>query len=66
MKVFITREIPVVGLTLLKEQGLEMREWKEKRELTEEEFVTNCKWADGILLSGRRRVDATFLKKCGI
>ena len=64
MKVFITREIPAAGLTLLKEQGLEIREWKEKRELTEEEFITNCQWADGILLSGRRRVDAAFLKTC--
>jgi glyoxylate reductase len=64
MKVFITRKIPQAGLGLLEKEGLEITQWEEKRELTEAEFVANCKAADGIILTGRRKADAAFFEQC--
>ncbi|KOS07208.1 hydroxyacid dehydrogenase [Flavobacterium akiainvivens] len=64
MKVFITRKIPQAGLALLEKEGLEITQWEEKRELTEAEFIEHCKVADGIILSGRRMVNAAFFEQC--
>nr|WP_322625491.1 D-glycerate dehydrogenase [uncultured Flavobacterium sp.] len=64
MKIFITREIPQAGLDLLEKEGYEITQWKEKRELTEDEFLTQCKAADALLLSGRRKADAAFFEQC--
>lgn len=63
MTVFITREIPQAGIDLLEKEGYTLNIWKEKRELTEEEFITRAKAADAVLLTGRRRADAAFFEK---
>jgi lactate dehydrogenase-like 2-hydroxyacid dehydrogenase len=64
MNVFITREIPRAGLELLEKEGYNVVQWHEKRELTEEEFITHCKAADAVMLTGRRKADAAFFKQC--
>lgn len=63
MKVFITRKLPDAGLTLLEEQGYEIRLWTKTRELTDKELEENCLWADGIIVMGRLKADAGFLKR---
>jgi len=62
MKVFTTRQMPQAGIDLLEAEGFEITQWTEKRELTKEELIEQCKDADGLLLSGRRKVDTEFLE----
>lgn len=64
MNIFITREIPKAGLELLEKEGYTITQWQEKRELTEEEFITRCKAADAVMLTGRRKADAAFFEQC--
>jgi lactate dehydrogenase-like 2-hydroxyacid dehydrogenase len=64
MKVFTTRQMPQAGIDLLEAEGYTVTQWQEKRELTEAEFIAHCQAADGILLSGRRKVDTAFLEAC--
>jgi glyoxylate reductase len=64
MKVFTTRQMPQAGIELLKAEGYEITHWDEDRELTQEELIDRCKDADGLILSGRREVDTSFLEAC--
>ncbi|KGO85336.1 hydroxyacid dehydrogenase [Flavobacterium rivuli WB 3.3-2 = DSM 21788] len=64
MKVFTTRKMPQAGIDLLEAEGYKVTQWSEDRELTQEELIDDCKVADGILLSGRRKVDTAFLEAC--
>ena len=64
MRVFITRKICDSGIELLKKQGIELNIWKEKREITPLELVTECKQADGLLSAGANKLDAEFLNQC--
>jgi len=64
MKVFITRIIPEAGLQLFREAGVEVTQWGKKRELTQEELISNCKKADALLTAGRAKIDAEFLNEC--
>lgn len=64
MKVFITRIIPEVGLKLLRDAGIEIQEWKEKRELTPAELIEHCKSCDALLVAGYNKIDAHFLQEC--
>ncbi|RKS26539.1 lactate dehydrogenase-like 2-hydroxyacid dehydrogenase [Flavobacterium endophyticum] len=64
MKVFITRIIPEAGLRLFREAGIEITQWEEKRELTQQELIDHCKQADALLTAGRSTINAAFLKEC--
>jgi lactate dehydrogenase-like 2-hydroxyacid dehydrogenase len=64
MKVFITREIPESGLKKLRDAGIEIVEWKEKRELTQPELIEYCKQCDALIAAGYNKMDAHFLKEC--
>lgn len=64
MKVLITRIIPEVGLQFLREAGIEVIQWEEKRELTQEELIANCKNVDALLTAGRSKIDSQFLNEC--
>ncbi|MEO9021582.1 MAG: D-glycerate dehydrogenase [Ginsengibacter sp.] len=64
MKVFITRIIAEAGLKLLRDAGIEIVEWKEKRELTPSELLENCKKCDALLSAGYNNMDALFLQQC--
>ena len=64
MKVFITRKITETGLQKLKEAGIEIIEWKEKRRLTQTELIQFCKQCDALLSAGHNKIDAIFLKEC--
>jgi len=54
MNVFITRVIPEAGLQLLKDAGLQVKQWTEKRKLTVDELIEECKWADALLSAGQQ------------
>jgi glyoxylate reductase len=63
MKVFITRIIPEEGMRLLKDAGLKVEVWEEKRPLTKDELIERCLQADA-LLSVSTKIDAEFLNAC--
>lgn len=64
MQVFITRKIPETGLQKLKEAGIEVIEWEEKRRLTQTELIEFCKQSDALLSAGHNKIDAVFLNEC--
>lgn len=61
MKVFITRVIPDSALQLLKDAGVEVVQWTEKRKLTIEELIEKCKSADALLSAGQQ-INKEFLE----
>lgn len=61
MKVFVTRILPEAGLQLLESAGLEVKQWTEKRKLTQEELIEQCRDADA-LLSVSQVLNAGFLQ----
>lgn len=62
MKVFINKRIPEVGITMLKEAGLEVT-LPENPELTQDEWLGYCKDADVILNVGQNKYDREFFEK---
>ncbi|AOM77138.1 2-hydroxyacid dehydrogenase [Pedobacter steynii] len=61
MKVFVTRVIPAEGRQLMIEAGLEVREWKEKRGLSQKELISNTQDCHALLSVGTR-LDKEFLQ----
>jgi lactate dehydrogenase-like 2-hydroxyacid dehydrogenase len=64
MKVFSTRLLPESGLDILREAGIEVLQWEEKRELSQQELISFSKEADALLAAGRIACDAEFLRAC--
>lgn len=64
MKVFITRKIPQAGIEKLKNAGIEIIEWTEKRPLTQQELIDYCKECDALLSAGYNNLNAFFLNEC--
>jgi len=62
MKVFITRTIPEIGIQLLQDAGLTVIQWKEKRNLTPQELIDNCKHCDALMKVGAIKIDSGFLE----
>jgi len=48
----------------LKDAGIEIVEWKEKRELTQPELIEYCKQCDALIAAGYNKMDAHFLDEC--
>lgn len=61
MNVFITRVISESGLRLLEEAGLKIKQWTQQRNMTREELIAECQWADALLSAGQR-LDREFLE----
>src|SRR5664279_1669178 len=62
MKVFISRKIPESGLQYLRDAGIQISEWTEKRDLRPDELISYCKKADAFLSAGGNKIDKTFLE----
>lgn len=63
MKVFVTRMIPKVGLDKLLNAGLEVIQWKEKRDMTSRELIEACQSVDALLSAGGK-LDGLVLREC--
>lgn len=61
MKVFVTRVIPEKGRKLMEDAGIEVIQWKEHRNLSREELISNCKEVDALLSVGSK-LDQEFLE----
>ena len=64
MKVYVTRVIPEIGIQMMKNAGIIVSQWTEKRELTQEELVARCKENDGLLTAGSNEINKEFLNAC--
>jgi glyoxylate reductase len=63
MKVFVTRVIQDAGLDLLRQAGVEVTEWKEKRALSKSELIEICLQHEALLCASTA-IDAEFLNAC--
>lgn len=64
MKVFVTRVIASNGLQMMREAGLEIIEWREKRNLTQEELIRQCQVVDILVSAGPNKLDEHFFSSC--
>lgn len=64
MKVYVTRVIPEIGIQMMKNAGIIVSQWTEKRELTQEELIARCKESDGLLSAGSHEINKEFLNAC--
>lgn len=58
MKIFATRQLPDTILSKLENEGISVSQWREKRELTQEEFITNAKETEGVFIMGGLKLPA--------
>ncbi len=64
MKVFISGNISESGLTLLKENNIEITQWKQPVQISPGELIEHCKQADALVSVGPNKIDAAFLNAC--
>ncbi|HEX8277925.1 MAG TPA: D-glycerate dehydrogenase, partial [Segetibacter sp.] len=64
MKVYVTRVIPKIGIQMMKDAGITVSQWTEKRELAQEELIARCKENDSLLSAGSHEINKEFLNGC--
>jgi glyoxylate reductase len=64
IKVFITRNIPVVGIELLKDEGFEVSVWAHDRPMEPKELIEEGKKANALLTLLTDVIDSNFLNEC--
>jgi glyoxylate reductase len=64
IKVFITRDIPSIGIDLLKKEGFIVSVWSHDRPIPAGELIKEGKKADALLCISTDRIDANFLNEC--
>jgi len=64
MKVFVSGSIAENGLALLKANGVMVNQWTNKRQITADELIENCKQNDALVSVGPNKINADFLKTC--
>lgn len=64
MKVFVSRIVPEIAISMLKNAGHEVVEWTEKRDIEKEELSAICKGYDALLSVGQNLIDKDFLEAC--
>ena len=64
MKVYVTRVIPDIGLQMMKDEGITVSQWTEKRDMSKLEFIERCKENDAVVSAGSNSIDKEFLNEC--
>jgi len=64
IKVFITRDLPPVGIELLKQEGFDVSVWPHDRPMEPKELINEGKKANAILTLLTDVIDANFLNEC--
>ncbi len=64
IKVFITREIPEIGIDLLKNEGFDVTVWPHDRPMTPNELQEEGKKANAFLTLSTDPIDKNFLQAC--
>ncbi|HET9825173.1 MAG TPA: D-glycerate dehydrogenase [Chitinophagaceae bacterium] len=63
-KVFVTRDIPGMGIEMLKHEGFDVSVWPEDRPMKPDELIQAGKGANAMLTLLTDRIDKTFLQEC--
>src|ERR1043166_5309924 len=64
VKVFVTREIPGVGIDLLRNEKFNVSVWPHERPMTAHELIEAGRTANAMLTLLTDRIDKTFLAEC--
>lgn len=65
MKIFITNQIPEVGINLLQEAGHEITIYPAvEKPIPQEELIDQCRQHDAVLVSGFAKLDEYFFEAC--
>ncbi len=64
IKVFITRDIPSIGIDLLKKEGFLVSIWPHDRPIPADEQVKEAKKANAVLCISTDKIDKVFLNEC--
>ncbi|WP_114781539.1 2-hydroxyacid dehydrogenase [Botryobacter ruber] len=63
-KVLVTRDLPDVGVDLLRQEGFEVTVWTKNRPMTQAELLEEARQHDALLCTSADRIDAAFLDSC--
>lgn len=63
-RIFVSRDIPEIGLRLLREAGFRVTVWPQPRPMTQEELIEAARQNDALLSMLADKIDATFLNAC--
>ena len=64
MKIFISRDIPIIGIELLRKEGHDVTVYQVDRPLTQSELMENAKQHDALLCMFSDNIDKVFLNEC--
>jgi glyoxylate reductase len=64
IKVFITRDIPAIGIDLLKKEGFIVSIWPHDRPIPSDEMIKEGKKANAVLCISTDKIDESFLNEC--
>lgn len=64
IKIFITRDIPAIGIELLHNEGFNVTVWPHDRPVTAEAFISHAKQSDVVISLSSDKLDANFLNAC--
>ncbi|MFC7522984.1 2-hydroxyacid dehydrogenase [Parapedobacter sp. GCM10030251] len=64
MKIFVTRILPEIIKSSLTDDGHQVSEWTEKRDLLPSELIRHCQAADALFSVGKNHIDRHFLEEC--
>ena len=65
MKIFVTREIPEIGIKMLKDKGYDVSVYSEDKVIPREELLSNVKGCDAILSLLTDKIDAGVFDAAG-
>ena len=64
IKVFITRDIPAIGIDLLTKEGFMVSVWPHDRPIPADELIKEGKKANAVLCLSTDKIDSDFLNEC--
>jgi len=64
IKVLVTRNIPVLGVEMLREEGFSVTAWPHERPMTDQELITESKKHNVILCVSADNIGTGFLNAC--
>jgi len=64
IKVFVTRDIPDIGVDILRNEGFHVTVWKEDRPMKQSEVIEMSKQSNALLCTSAEKIDHFFLHEC--
>ena len=64
IKVLVTRDIPVIGINMLRKEGFSVTAWPHERPMTDQELVTESKKHNVILCVSADNIGTGFINAC--